>query len=650
MFKDISKTDFSIWNTVYVVLLKRLAIILFILSISRASIYFFNRELFADFLFKEIALAIISGYKFDLSLLLFFSILITVGNSFPFGFRKNKNYQNPINIITLLIFSVAIVFNLSDAIYYRFTLKRMTFDIFHYLNVNGGFMDVAPRFLIDFWYVTLLGALLITLMIYWFYKIKLDPTKEKRGVAFYLWNLVVLAMLTFITVVGIRGGLGKNQYKPLSIIDANKYAPLPLTPIVLNTPFTIMKSYGLEGLQLRNDFTKEELEEIFNPIQSYRPLENSPTKAKNVILIVLEGFSSDHFGYFNSASTFTPFLDSLFELSLVFPATANGKRSIEGIPAILSSIPSLSNESFINGNYTANNIMGLAYTLKKRGYETAFFHGGKNGTMNFDSYTYSAGFDKYFGLNEYSSLEDYDGNWGIQDEPYLQYFAQKLNAFKEPFLASLFTLSSHHPYNIPEEYKKTLPSSELEIQQTIAYTDLSLRKFFKTIEKEDWFDNTLFVITADHTSQGATPVGRNNLGQYSIPIALYSPFDSTLAKRDINLPAQQTDIYPSIINYLGLPDTLLCFGSSVFDKTKRRFAINFNYGQKIQILDSAFFLQIQDDQPLALYRYQTDSLLKNNLIDKEDFRELFTFYKAFMQQYNNRMIENKLVVEMENRN
>ena len=71
------------------------------------------------------------------------------------------------------------------------------------------------------------------------------------------------------------------------------------------------------------------------------------------------------------------------------------------------------------------------------------------------------------------------------------------------------------------------------------------------------------------------------------------------------------------------------------------------YGQKIQILDSAFFLQIQEDQPLALYRYRTDSLLKNNLIDKEDSRELFTFYKAFMQQYNNRMIENKLVVEME---
>lgn len=593
-------------------------------------------------------MAYVSGFRFDISILFFFSILLILGNALPFGFRRNSAYQKFINSITLIIISIAIIFNLSDAIYYRFTLKRMTFDIFRYLNANGGFIDIAPRFLIDFWYVTIVGIILIAILIFSFTKVRLKKKLETRGWYFYGWNLVILVLLTFVTVLGIRGGIGRSQYKPITTIDASKHAPVPLTPLVLNTPFTIMKSYGLEGLQIKNDFTLDEVEKIFNPIQSYQPLEDVPESIKNVVLIILESFSSEHFGYFNHGKSFTPFLDSLFQHGLVFSATANGKRSIEGIPAILSSLPSLSNESFINGNYTANEIEGLASTLTKHNYKTVFFHGGKNGTMNFDSYALASGFQSYYGLNEYSNEDDYDGNWGIGDEPYLQYFAETVNEFSNPFFATILTLSSHHPYNIPNKYKEKLPNGKLEIQQAIAYTDFSVRKFFETVKKKEWFNNTLFVFTADHTSQGASPKARNSIGQFDIPIAFYAPSDTLLPNRFAKSLVQQTDIFPSVLHYLGIPDTVLCFGKSVFDTESRPFSINY-YGQKIQIMDSTYFLQIQNDEPLTLYKYKEDSLLKRNLIKDEDFSQLMTFYQAYMQQYNNRMIENKLRVRGEKR-
>jgi len=644
--KLISKSDFLHWNNIYVVLLLRLFIILFILSISRVSIYFANTDLFSDFTFQEILKAYLSGLRFDIPVLFFYSTLLILSNTLPFNFRKHHVFQKIVNSITLSIISIAVVFNLADAIYYRYTLKRMTFDIFHYLNENSGFFDLAPRFLIDFWQISFMGVLLIALLIYLFTRVKLKPRTENKGVYFYLWNIFMLIMFIFIAVIGTRGGLGKSQYKPITTIDASKYAPIPLTPIVLNTPFTIMKSYGLKGLSLKNNFTSNEVDNIFNPIQSYTPLENVPESIDNVVLIILESFSSEHFGYFNTKNNFTPFLDSLFQHSLVISGTANGKRSIEGIPSILSSLPAISNESFINGYYTANEIEGLANTLSKHNYQTAFFHGGKNGTMNFDSYALSSGFQTYNGLNEYSNESDYDGNWGIGDELYLQYFAQSLNAFSNPFFATIFTLSSHHPYTVPNKYKDILPSGKLEIQKSIAYTDLSVRKFFERVKTADWFNNTLFVITADHTSQGATPKGRNSIGQFEIPIAFYAPADASLTNRSVQLPVQQTDIFPSVLHYLGITDTVICFGNSIFDPDRFPFAINY-YGQKKQIMDSVYFMQIQNEEALTLYKYKEDSLLKNNLISSEDKSQLMTFYLAFIQQYNNRMINNELKVRDE---
>lgn len=625
-------------KSVQTVLILRLLLILFILSISRISLYIFNSSLFDGYSFGEIAHVYFMGFRFDISTLSIIASLLIVGNTLALPFRKHKIYQRLINTITILVVSIAVIFNLSDAIYYRFTLKRMTFDIFNFLEGNGGFVELIPTFIIDYWYIVLTGIFLLSGLIIFYRRIRLNDRVEKANFSFFLRNSIFFIMWTGLTVLGIRGGV---QLVPLTIVSASLHAPSQLRPLVLNTPFTIIKSYGQAGLQKISYFDEKELEQVYSPIKSYEPLPNVPRNIKNVVVIILESFSSEHIGYLSKKKTYTPFLDSLFEKSLVFNATANGKRSIEGIPAILSSLPTLSNESFLNGPYAANQIEGLAMTLGENNYETAFFHGGKNGTMSFDAYTQASGFQTYYGLNEYPNAEDFDGNWGIWDEEYLSYFSEMTSDFPEPFLAAVFTLSSHHPYSIPEKYKGTLPNGKLEIQESIAYTDLALKKYFASAKEKDWFANTLFVIVADHTSEGSSAIYQNSLGQYSIPIAFYAPADSLLHMRSERFPVQQTDIFPSILHYLGISDSVLCFGNSVFQPAEHPFAVNY-YNNIIQILDSSYLLQIEEDQAKALYLYREDSLLKSNKLEAENYSDLLRLQRGFEQQYNNRMIENRL--------
>ena len=625
-------------GNVYFVMFVRLFIVLFFLALSRMSLYFFNFSHFSSASFGSVLEAYYYGLRFDLSILFMLGAIMVIGNALPLGFRRNRIYQNILNSVSLTLFSLALVFNFIDAVYYRFSQKRMTFDIFHYINKNGGFVDVLPRFLIDFWFVSIWVLSSIILMVYLYTRIRLNRKIEKTGWRFYSWSMFLFFVSAAMIIVGIRGGV---QLKPINIVDASVSMPARFTPLVLNTPFAIIKSYGQKGLELKDYFSEDEIKHIYNPENSYLKLDDTPKGIKNVVILILESFSAEHFGYFGNKTSFTPFLDSLFKHSLVFKGMANGKRSIEGIPAILSSLPTLSDESFVNGPYAMNQIEGLAATVVKHQYKTVFFHGGKNGTMSFDAYAYASGFQEYYGLNEYPYPDDYDGHWGVWDELYLKYFSETISGFEAPFMAALFTLSSHHPYQIPQKYQAQLPHGKLPIQKAIAYTDLALRNFFKHAQSQDWYQHTLFVITADHTSEGASEEGQNAYGQFSVPIAFYVPSDSIMKTRSSKSPVQQIDIYPSVLQYLGIEDTIICFGNSVFQDEEHAFAIN-HYNHQIQILDSVYLLQIHNDQVKYLYNYQEDSLLKHNLIGDYDMEALLNLEKAFIQQYNNRMITNEL--------
>ena len=190
--------------------------------------------------------------------------------------------------------------------------------------------------------------------------------------------------------------------------------------------------------------------------------------------------------HYNDAKGYTPFLDSLISHSLVMErAFSNGVKSIEALPSIISSIPTLMNNPFITSSYATNKYNSLPKLLKNEGYSTSFYHGGNRGTMGFYQYCKKAGFDKYFGREDYNNEKDYDGFWGIYDGPFFNYFLEKLNLEKEPFFSSIFSLSSHPPYKIPSEFDNVFNKGKLNIHENISYTDFVLGKFFRELNKKN---------------------------------------------------------------------------------------------------------------------------------------------------------------------
>src|SRR5690606_33640488 len=250
----------------------------------------------------------------------------------------------------------------------------------------------------------------------------------------------------------------------------------------LNTPFAMMKT--LEAVYLRevHYYSSQELNALYPVVHVSN--DSIPFRKLNVVFLIMESFGKENIGFFNrhvdggTYKGYTPFLDSLLAESYTFRRSfANGRKSIDALPSIISSIPSIG-EPFVLSVYSGNKTTSIAKLLGDAGYETAFFHGAPNGSMGFSAYAQLAGIQHYFGKDEYGNDDDFDGIWGIWDEPFMQFMAGKLNTFQEPFFASFFSLSSHHPFNVPEKYEGRFPKGPLPLHEPTGYADHALQQFF----------------------------------------------------------------------------------------------------------------------------------------------------------------------------
>ncbi len=321
-------------------------------------------------------------------------------------------------------------------------------------------------------------------------------------------------------------------------------------------------------------------------------------------------------------------------------AIANGKTSINGIPSIIASMPSYLEDPYLNSIYSSNKIETLPNLLKQKGYTSVFYHGGTNGTMNFNSFAQLAGYDAYYGRTEYNNDNDYDGHWGIWDEPFLTKTVSEISKLKQPFFNSIFTLSSHNPYKVPEKYKGKFPKGNEEIIQSIGYADYALKCFFRDAQKQAWFNNTLFVITPDHTATSSDPFYSNMIGQYSIPIVFYK---KDLPSKKVEKTVQQIDILPTVLDYLNFDKPFYSHGKSMLtDNTQPILYYNSPYFCCVK--DSFFY--IMSNQTFGeKYNYMTDSLLKNNLYKESTEKELLNFCNAYKQTYTNDILKNKTFFE-----
>ncbi len=634
----------------YSILVYRLLIAFAFLWLSRVLFYFFNTHYFGHLEFGEVARIFIYGIRFDLSTLFSLNFAYVAMMTIPLPFRRLKAYRNIAGALYFIPNILGITFNITDIVYFRFTQKRMTGDIFDFVFKDVPMDTLAPQFVNDFWPNMLMLVIMILVFIVLANKIRFVKRRFTDGMFYYYkYQTISFLIAIAISVIGIRGGF---QLKPIKIITAAKYTKPRYVPLILNTPYTIIKTIDQQSFAKVTYFDDEVVETVYSPVFNQSP--NLPADVdstflnSNVVVIIMEGLSSEHVGAFNhhldDYPGFTPFLDSLMDHSLVFNGFATAKQSIEGIPAITASLPGLMDRSFINSPFAGNTINSIASLLRNKNYHTSFYHGGTNGTMDFDRFADLAGFQHYFGRNEYNNDEDFDGRWGIFDEPFFQYFAKNLDKTPQPFVSVIFSLSAHHPYTIPPQHEGKFRKGRLEIQETIMYADFALQKFFEAASTKSWYENTIFVITADHTSEAQLPEYQTRFGMFRIPILFYSPKLQLAAETTTTV--SQTDIMPSVLNLIGYREPYVAFGKNLFEPQQQSFAVTHLSGIS-QIIMGDYVLEFDGEKSLALFNHGRDALLKTNLLSSQSAKaqEMERLLKAYTQQYYNRLIENRMTEE-----
>ncbi len=614
----------------------RLLGLLVLFQVTRFIFYLFNYSFFAHDSASDIFRAFMWGMRFDLWIILLFNLPLIIISLLPIKQRFEKAGRYYFVIVNAAV----LLFNLIDVEYFKFTLKRSTADLFSLIGTGKDVWIMLPRFLVDFWYIVLFFIIVIILLWYLF-----SIVKPKQGISFHhsIKNWAFLFVIWIFISGSIFTVLRGTKLRPVNLLSASLHATPNEVPLVLNTPFSMIKTFGKETFATHHYFS-EKNRLPFSYI--YAIPKSKENRNCNVVILILESFSKEHIGFFSPQNKgFTPFLDSLLGQSLVIRYSyANGRKSLESLPSILSSIPSLMETPYILSSFGSNTIRALPAILAEHGYNTSFYHGGTNGTMGFDVFSAISGIKNYYGRWQYPNSSDYDGDWGIWDEPYLQYVKKQYDTKKEPFFSVIYTLSSHHPYKVPEKYKKILPEGKTNILQSIAYTDLALRNFFTAAKQSSWFKNTLFVITADHVFGAQNNYYYNRSGCYAVPIAFYQYKNSSL-KGILNQTMQHADIFPSILHYLGIQDTVIGFGKSVWDTATVHYAVNYINGE-YQLFWFPNLLTFDGDKTTGFYNVSTDSLLQNNLAGKDHAKQttMENFLKAIIQEYDDAVVNNKLTL------
>ena len=629
------------------IVIYRISIMMLFYTVCRILFYLFNNHLFPDIRIGQFFIMMAGGLRFDLSAILYLNLLYIVIQLIPFRFRQSKSYQRRADYIFIFTNAIGLALNCIDFIYYRFTQRRTTLMIFGEFKNEKNFLPLFKNFFVEYFYVILIWVLLILFLI-WLSKRVRTINYNLNGIQYYVVHSLIVAITMGFVVIGIRSGLPPAQLFPLVPSDAGRYSAHPAdAAIVQNTPFCMIRTSRKPVYKKQNYFTEQELKNIYNPV--HIPDTALIPKKMNVIVLIVESLCKESIGFYNTHlengnyKGYTPFIDSLATKSLVYlNSFANGKISIDASFSILASIPSLQ-ECFSESFYANNKYIGIASHLSTFGYHSVYAHGGANGSISLDVFAAMAGFEKYLGKDQYGNDRDYDGVWGIWDHQFLPYFARECSKLETPFIGSVFTLSSHDPCKVPDELADMFDEAPMKIFRSLRYADYSLRAFFTEASKQPWFRNTIFVITGDHTSGLYHAEYQNSLGAVGVPLIFYTPGGQLPVRTDERV-AQQIDVMPTLLNYLGYHNTYFAFGKDLFDNNQDKEAISY-IGNAFQLIWNDWVILFDMTKTVGLYYRKEDPLLKTNLTGKNDTIQLVMErkVKAYIQQYNNRMVENRLI-------
>ncbi len=393
----------------------------------------------------------------------------------------------------------------------------------------------------------------------------------------------ILRLLIIASIpIGLRGGV---QQIPINE-STSFYSEMAHLNLVATNPFW----YLLNSVYKSGDIKRNEYQFRDNSIAKKICKElkstgiDSVTLFKstrpNIVMIVLESWTADIIEPLGGDKNITPYFTSLCNKGILFKNIyASGRRTDQMLPSILSGFPAQPNHSVIRYSDKTAKLPFLSKDLIKIGYEMAFLYGGEIEFANMKSYLLEGGFKTIIGKESFA-FGDMNSKWGAHDGVVLKKEIEVIKNLKAPFFSMVLTLSTHEPFEVPTKSKITGNAESDKFRNAAAYTDESLKFFFKIAAKQPWYSNTVFILVADHGHLLPRNHEYADPACYRIPLLITGPgLKDEFSRKTFDAIGSQSDIPATLLKQLGLSDSAYLYSNNLLSKNRSNQAyLNYDDG------------------------------------------------------------------------
>ena len=561
---------------------KVLTSVIICFAIMRGILLMANWNYFSSLSTSQILLSFAHGIRFDLAIMVALLSLPLLLTFIPF-------LQKTMSWLIFIIIVIACLGLLMDVAFFQEVHRHVGSELLL-------LQDIIPfLFAASASHLSELLALLFFIVLFgmaW----KKWVVPDEGFLTTRLWKKISLFPIVIILmIIVIRGGLVTGR--PLTVIDAYITDSSELANLTLNGIYTGIR-VSLSSRNVNNynysHFSSDAIQDELSIPEAY-PFEQSYPSHNNVampniIVLTIESLNYDYIDALSNKSYgVTPYLDSLTKKSMVFENFfAAGQRSVIGLQATWTGIPALLGFPVMHTGLSTNKITQIAKVARNNNYATFFAQTSKRSSFKVDSLAKSIGFDKYWGLEDIGELLlDYPAgpppNFGYDYETLMLLKKHLKRSKKEnpnkPILAGFFSGTMHAPYTkLPKKFEK-YPHQVNGLNgmlNSIAYTDWSIQQFIEGLLKDPEFKNTIFLITADHTSNNFSKhVSYQDL--FHIPMIIYAPSHDDIKIEHNKTIRSQLDIMPTIMDLIGSKQAFSALGSSLFKPSKHPVFNNIGY-------------------------------------------------------------------------
>lgn len=583
-------------SNVYLRILWILFTTLVLLSCARAVLYLSYPGEFTSLSAGDIAFAFVHGVRFDASVVATFLGLPLLLLLLPFRWARRPLWQG---LWLWLIYGLLLVLALMvviDAIYFGVVHRHAGPEVTILTGDPALLIELTLR---DYWQAVVLFVLVgVGGAMVWRRLIAAHLSPPQRTLPHVAAMIAVFAVLVLVG----RGGL---QYKPVSIVNAFSSGPVAAGYLTLNGPFSIAHS-ALSSQPAKLEFmpwaeaVAEARAVLFAPNETpegdqFPLMRHAAGKLglkPNIVVFMLESWDAIHIDALRRRKGLeplgvTPNFDALVAQGVLFERFyATGQRSVDGMAALLASMPTLPGMPYIGKGLEQGGLAFMGSLARSQGYQTIFLQSSNRGSFRVDAIAARAGFDVYLGAEDIPSADAQQGeknDWGVWDHDTFQAANRLFASSGRPFLGFVFSSTTHQPWHIPNETWRKYPgdSARDRYLNTLYYADWALGRFMAAAKQGGYYDDTIFIFTADHVSQ--IEVDPQDIATlYHIPLLVVGP---GLTPRVDARVGSQLDVLPSIIHLAQWDVTHASLGRSLFDTAAQHrgtFSVNWQSIDRIE--------------------------------------------------------------------